>query len=296
MIGRTDIPSLLDVGMKTNFMRGFEGVESIYDKVCMTVKSDKDEEKYPFLGATAGLSEWTDERQHKDVAEYSFTIVNKKYEDTISIKREALEDNQYQSYFLQALNMGSEVKRSYDVLFAAHVEAATSTNAYDGQYFFDTDHSSKNSGTQSNYNSSLALSATNVKTAMTAMMGFKDDQGVVMGSRPTAIMVPNALAFTAMEIFNPLAVDAGAAEPAERVLRGTLEVIVNPYLSEATSWYLLDLNKPVRPFVFQERTPAEFTQMTSGDDYFERDIIKYGVRARFRFGLGEWRYAYKATV
>jgi phage major head subunit gpT-like protein len=297
MITRTDIPAFMDVGMKTNFMMGFEGVDSIYEKVCMTITSDKDEEKYPFLGATAGLREWKTERQHKDIAEYSFTIVNKDYEDTISVSRNAIDDNQYKQYFTQALSMGAEVARSYDVIFAAHVEAGTSTTCYDGQYFFDTDHSSKNSGTQSNYDNSIALSATNAKTAITAMQSFKDDQGVVMGANPTHVMVPTGLGFTAMEVFNPAPLSAGATEPDEKVLSGWLQVIVNPYMTtnatpSISNWILLDLSKPVKPFVFQNRKPATFEVMDSGDDAFERNIIKYGVHARFAYGYGEWRYAY----
>lgn len=299
MINRNDIPQLLLVGMQTSFMKGFEGFATVYDKVCMTVNSTKDKETFPFLGATSGLKEWIDERQHKDLSQYSFEIVNKTYEDTLSVKRTALEDNQYSQYFTQALMMGESVRRSYDVLFASAVEAAGSTTCYDGQYFFDTDHSSGLSGTQSNLLGSTAFSATNLKTAITTMEKYKDDAGVVMGNKATHLMVPSGLRFAAMEVINPNVV-AGSTDVTARSLAGTLEIIVNPYLTTAataanSAWYVLNLGSAVKPFIFQNRIPAEFTQLTSGDDYFERDVVKFGCRARFAFGLGEWRYALKGT-
>lgn len=69
-----------------------------------------------------------------------------------------------------------KAKQSYDRLLAEVIEG--NGLCYDGQNFFDTDHSEGASGTQSNYQaSSYALALDKTKLVVTAMRGFKDDTG-----------------------------------------------------------------------------------------------------------------------
>ncbi len=63
-------------------------------------------------------------------------------------------------------------------------------------------------------------------------------------------------------------------------------------------WMLLDTRKPLKPFIFQERTKPEFTAKTdpkSSDAVFDQDVFKYGIRYRCNAGFGFWQMAYGST-
>lgn len=67
-----------------------------------------------------------------------------------------------------------------------------------------------------------------------------------------------------------------------------------------TAWYLLDVRKPIKPFVFQDRKPYKLVAMQDDQDeaVFTRDVFRYGVDARNNvgFGLPQLAYASKQTL
>jgi phage major head subunit gpT-like protein len=294
MLTRKDITALLTPGLQTLFMQSETAVTPLFPTFTTEVSSNRASEDYGWLGENHGLKEWVDERQAHALAQYTFSIRNKDYEDTLAVDRNALDDDQYGQIKMRANTMFIAGRESYDELFTTTLEAGTTALAYDGQYFFDTDHSEGSSGTQSNYTSTgLALSAANAKTVITRMVKYKLSNGKPAKVMPTHIMVPPALQFTADEIFNP-AVALGSTTVTDRSLAGKLKVIVNPYLTSDTAWYVLDLSKPVKPFIFQNRKPLTFAE--DDTENFKRKKIYYGIEARFAFGYGHWKLAYKAVA
>jgi len=291
MLNKGDIPRLLTSGLRTEFMKGVKTVKTVYDQLTTEIPSTKSEEIYDWLGSTPRLREWKDERQAKAILEHGFTLKNKDYEATISVNKNALDDDQYGQIKIRVNGMGVSAKKGYDEFFVTALEAGTTTLGYDGQYFFDTDHSEGASGTQANYATSTALSVANAKVVISAMMMFKDDVGGLVGINPTHIMVPPALEWTAREIFDP----KGTGDTnANTSLKGRLEIIVNPYLTLTTTWYVFDLSWPVKPLIFQNRKALTFD--TEDGAEFDRKEIKYGIDARFAFGYADWRYAYRAIA
>lgn len=305
-ITRADIPNLLTSGLRTEFMKGYETpMPDIYKQVCMEVPSGKDQEIYAWLGSTPKMSEWISERQLKGMLEHTFTIVNKDYEASIEVDRNALEDDQYGQIQLRAQQLGMEARRFYDERLATVIEA--NGICYDGQNFFDTDHSEGDSGTQSN---SPAASSTYtidsagdflevLKLVSSALAQFKDDKGKHYGARPTAVMVPTSLEWQAKEAFDPMF--RGGGETSEtNWAKGAVSIIVNPFLTNDSNpgysaVYWLDLSKPVKPFIFQNRKAPEFVALDKPDSYelFMRKRIIYGVDSRFNMGFGDWKLAYK---
>ena len=64
-----------------------------------------------------------------------------------------------------------------------------------------------------------------------------------------------------------------------------------------TAWYLLDCSRPLKPFIFQERTRPEFDTLTdarTNDQVFMKDVYLYGIRYRMNVGLGFWQCAYRS--
>lgn len=60
------------------------------------------------------------------------------------------------------------------------------------------------------------------------------------------------------------------------------------------AWYLLDLSRAIRPFIYQERIPFVLQRRDrDGDDnVFVQDEYQYGVRGRCNVGFGLWQLAY----
>ena len=113
MITKGDIPKLLTAGMKTEFMGAYEKATSDYDRITTTLDSKKSEETYPFLGAVPKMKEWKDERKEEDLTEYYFTVSNYSWESTISVDRDAIEDEK--PYYCSSINSvnSEEVLRDY---------------------------------------------------------------------------------------------------------------------------------------------------------------------------------------
>ena len=60
-----------------------------------------------------------------------------------------------------------------------------------------------------------------------------------------------------------------------------------------TPWYLLSLNRPLKPLIHQERTKMELEALTDPKDetVFMEDKVRYGIRYRGNFGYGLWQQA-----
>jgi phage major head subunit gpT-like protein len=80
---------------------------------------------------------------------------------------------------------------------------------------------------------------------------------------------------------------------------GTPELVANQDIPESNpgaAWYLLDVSRAIKPFIFQERVKPEFQAMINADDeqVFMKDEYRYGVRSRSNVGFGFWQMAYKS--
>lgn len=66
----------------------------------------------------------------------------------------------------------------------------------------------------------------------------------------------------------------------------------------ASPWFLLDCRQPIKPLIYQERMPFDFTQITAPEDetVFFKDRYVYGVRGRSNAGFGLWQLAYASKA
>ena len=80
----------LFTGFDVIFQRGFEKPPSHYDKIATVVRSTSRQTSYPWLGRTTKFREWLGDRVVQALEAHAYTIVNKNFEDTISIDRNDL--------------------------------------------------------------------------------------------------------------------------------------------------------------------------------------------------------------
>lgn len=130
----------LTTGFKANFQQGFEGVAPMWERVATRVPSSTAAEEYGWLGAFPGMREWVGERQIKNLSQHGYTIRNRPFETTVSVPRPSIEDDQFGIYAPMMTEMGRAAAEHPDTLVYGLLKAGFSTNCYDGQFFFDTDH------------------------------------------------------------------------------------------------------------------------------------------------------------
>jgi len=298
-IVKSDIPNLLEAGLRAVFFDAYESVTGEWERIATVVPSEHDTEKYAWLGSVPKMREFKDERMPAGLLEHDYSIRNRTWEASVAVDRAALEDDQYGQIRLRVQGLADEARRHQDELVFGLLRDGFSALCYDGQYFFDTDHAEGDSGTQSNKGTS-ALSATALQAGISAMMKLADDKGKPMGVVPDTLVVPPDLKWTAMELLESVyAPDtaSGKTDMRRNVLRGSLDLLVSPYLSDTNDWFLLCTRRVIKPVIFQSRTPIEFSALEgTSENGFMRDQYVYGVRARYNVGFGLWQLAYGSQV
>lgn len=298
-IVKSDIPRLLEAGLRAVFFNAYDAYSGDWEKIATVVPSEHDTEKYAWLGSAPQMREFKDARLPAGILEHDYAIRNKTWEASISVDRAALEDDQYGQIKLRVQALAEEARRHQEELVFGLLKDGFSTPCYDSQYFFDTDHSEGDSGTQSNKGTS-PLSASALQAAVSAMMKLKNDRGGPMGVVPDTLVVPPDLKWVAMELLESVyAPDSaeGKTETRRNVLSGALDLMVSPYLTDTNDWFLLCTRRSVKPIIFQSRVPAEFQALEgNSENGFMRDEYVYGVRARYNVGLGLWQLAYGSQV
>jgi len=307
MLVKTDIPKLLLAGMKTEFMKAYaEEIIPEWERVATIIPSTKDKETYPWLGSVGKMREWKDERIPEAMLEHDFTVTNRDWEGSISVDRNAIEDEQYGQIKIRVRQLAQEAKRFigeliFELLGQGNLSTGTSTNflgktitCYDGQPFFSASHSEGSSGTQSN-KGTVAFGYANLQTAITAMKGIKDDKAKYLNIAPDLLVVNQSDEFAAREILNstyyPVETTGNGAKLATNVLKGILDLYVTPYLTSGT-WIVLGTKGVVKPTLLQMRKPIEFTSLLTGPEQFLRKKLYFGVDGRWEAAFGMWQYAY----
>ena len=213
--------STLFVAIKTAFNKGLKDTTPTWQKVATLVPSTTASTTYAWLGQFPRLREWLGDRQLKSLAAHAYSVVNKKFESSVAIPRDDIDDDTYGVFTPLFEEMGYAAATHPDELVYALLAAGFTTECYDGQNFFDTDHP----------------------------VGGED---------------------------------------------GGITSVSNMQAGSESPWFLLDVNRPIKPLIFQRRRDYAIKAMTKDDDeaVFMRDEYRYGVDARVNAGFGLWQLAF----
>lgn len=288
-------------GLDFRFRMGQMAPDTFYKDVATIVPSSTSSNLYPWLAKIPQMREWIGPRVVNNIKVNSYELRNKKFEDTISVEKDHLADDQYGFYGDVGAMLGAETEEFPDRQIALALEAGTSQLCWDGQFFFDTDHPIDPDGLVSGTNSNLKVGAgfdiavadplVPFSAARAAMMLWKREDGQQMGTVGDTIMVhPNEEKF-ALQIATAVnlgqVVGSGAATPSN-VFQGKVRVIVNPFLTATSGrpWYLLATKKAIKPLLWQVRQPAVLTAKTAltDDNVFLMQQFLWGVDLRAAAG------------
>ena len=130
----------LNTTMKARFNSGLVSTTEVWKLFAMLVASSGASNTYEWLSQFPAFREWVGARNHKVAKATAFTVANRKFENTLDIPREKIEDDNYGMYGDIAQSYGqSVIDLKNDLVFGA-IAAGFASICYDGQFFFDTDH------------------------------------------------------------------------------------------------------------------------------------------------------------
>jgi phage major head subunit gpT-like protein len=125
----------------------FKGFKSVYseaslqarthkDKIAMTVPSSGRDETYSWLGQFPQLREWIGPRHVHSLKAHSFTIVNRRFESTVAVKRDDISDEKLGVFKPAFSEMGYLARNHPEELVFGLLAQGFGTVCYDGQNFF----------------------------------------------------------------------------------------------------------------------------------------------------------------
>jgi phage major head subunit gpT-like protein len=291
---------LLTKGLRSEFFNRFNATTTFYQDLATRIASTSDSETYKWLGSLPRMRQWGTGRLAKGLGTESYSVENLKYEATLEVDRDEIADDKTGQIRIRIGELAERAATHKDYLLAQLLISGETAgfNSYDGVSFFNDSHVSGSSGAQDNQVTSTAADPDDpttdefkraLKIAIGTMMAFKDDQGEPMSISASGLVcvVPTTMYLTALEAVNATIVSATS-----NVVAGAARIIAMPWLTEPSKWYLLKTDGVVRPFIFQDREPVEFTALTQeSDEGFRREKYLYGVRARYRIAYGYWQHA-----
>ena len=231
------------------------------------------------------MRKWESERRISALAAHGYNVLNEKFETTIAVNRDNLEDDILGIYQAQANQAGVSAREWPDILVYSALEDGEESLCHDGEPFFDNAHPLDNGNTFDNLLAGVTLQADSLANAQaslgkarTMLMTMPDEEGEPMGLMANLLVVPPALEDTAKIL--SMSDRLGGDDP--NPYKG-IEVHVSPRLKSATKWYVMDAKGSLKPLIFQERSAPEFDSLTNAaatERVFLRDEYLYGVRAR----------------
>lgn len=309
-------PANLDsffLGLANSFWQGYNTADIFWQKIAMLVPSVTSSTLQGWMDKVPAMRKWEGARNVNAPLTHRYRLDNDPYEDTLAIDKWEVEDDEHLLYGPKAAMLGQQAAKWPDYMLSAMLalNSGDGPTAFDGKTFFATDHPCDTSGinttsTYANKFTSTALSNTNFNSVRAAMMGWKGADGKPMGIIPDLLVVPPSLEYTARTLMNATFIApqtvGGITQvgPNENVLKGMCDVLVIPELEaiSSTSWYLLCTKKPIKPFIFQQRTAPLFVYKgaPTDDDVFYKHRFVWGVEARGTVGVSLPFLAARATA
>ena len=278
----------------------------------MYFNSDQESETYKWLGMAPAMREWIGGRQAKGFRENGITIENNKFEATLEVPVDWLRRDKTGQLMVRINEMAGRTVTHWQSLLSELIIQAEAAVCYDGQYFFDTDHSEGTSGTQSNditvdisalpaavHGAAAATPSPEevrgmVLSGVEKIIGFKDDQGEPMNemARSFTVMVPTSY-FTpaAAAISNPI-LGGGDTNLMKNLDGFSFNLAVNPRLTWTDKLAVFRADGDTKPFIMQEEEGVSMKAVAEGSELeFDEDMHHYGVKALRNVGYGFWQHA-----
>jgi len=256
-------------------------------------------ENLSFSRGIPGLREWVGEREIVNLDAATMRLVNKTYERTVGVDREAFEDDKLGHYNDDIQMLGMRAAQLPDKLLAELFNSSFVTTGpggagYDAVAFFSAAHPRPGRLANQSNKGTAALAEASFNAAKLALATLQDDKGepldLVEAGTGLVLVVPPALEATAVGLVSVRTLASGAENP----LYNAAKVVVWSRLTSTTAWFLGVEGLPVKGFIHQMRRKPELASKNMPTDdnvFFDRQLL-FGVDTRQAAGYGMWQVWY----
>ena len=290
--------------------------------ITMLVTSDQESETYNWLGQVPAMREWIGGRQAKGFRDNGISITNRHYEGTIEVLVEEMRRDKTGQVLIRVNELARRSVTHWASLLSQLIVDGESAVCYDGQFFFDTDHSEGDSGSQSNdisvdistlpvvvAGSTTAPSVEEFQFAITkaiqSILGIVDDQGEPMNEDATdfLVMVPLAFWHVAQTAVRNGNLGVGVASQSNlEVLQGiNISIAANVRLDTLGSWTtkfaVFRTGGNAKSLIRQQETPIQLSAIAEGSELeFKEQKHQYGIDTWRNVGYGFWQDSCLVTL
>jgi len=281
-------------------------------------KSDQAQEIYAWLGQAPGMRKWTGAKLAKKLKESGLTIINEDFEATMAIAIKDHRRDKTGQIKIRIADLARKTVQHWESLLTTLLingTGSTSGLAYDGQYFFDSDHVDGESGTYINLLTASQVAALNVGTAaaptaaeaikailgvIAYLMTYKDDTGdpINSGAREFLIMTsPTMFTYLAPAIVSPQ-IDSGQTNVLNELKKKgfTIDLEINSRMTYTTQFQIFRTDANLKPLIRQEEVKPKLKTLGEGSDHaFNENEYLYSVESSRNVAYGMPQFAAIAT-
>lgn len=288
-------------------------------QLAMNFDSNQESETYKWLGASPAVREWIGGRLAKGLRENGITITNKTFEATLKVMLDDLRRDKTGQIMIRIQELADRVAAHPMSLISTLINnGGGSTNglAYDGQYFFDTDHSEGDSGTLKNDLESGDYAVLNVASATAPtpkemadailaviqhFYSLKDDQGEPINelARQFLVMVPFNMWGSAQSAVTANLLNTGSGSVDNPLLKMgmVINVAANSRLTATDKFCVFRTDGRTKPFIEQVEEGVTMSAIAEGSEYETLENAHlYAVKKITNVGYGMWQHAIRATL
>lgn len=280
-----------------------------YNPITRKVMSDSPNgETHGWIGGVPAMQQRKGDPQFAKMLAPTFYIPNIPFTTGITIPKEDWIKDRFGVVQAQIAGLSIPALEHPGELVISALLAAESTNCYDGQFFFDTDHSEGSSGTQDNDLTyakagtlpTVAEMKAAILKAISAMWTFKDDKGRYCNLSAKRFMVGVSAAnmMTLLELIG-VTIQLGGTTG---ILNGNNEAFqIVPQLipgAADTKVYVIRMREPDMgsAFVHQILLPSEPIVLGLESEYCKLNgNLLFQVQGTYNVGYGRWQDACLVT-
>lgn len=130
----------LYTGYSAAYQKAFDLIKPSWQVIAMASPSTAKSTEYSWLGAFPRLREWLGDRVVNNIATHGYAIKNRRFEVTVEVDADDIEDDNIGIYAPMFEEMGRSAAVHPDELVYGLLAQGAATACYDGVPFFSTDH------------------------------------------------------------------------------------------------------------------------------------------------------------
>ena len=307
-------------GITAYLGREMNKYSSLFPEISDVRKSTSEEESYLIGGSMPGVRKWVGDREFDRLSAAKVAVANEPWESSLMFDRFHYDDDRAGLYTNALGELADEAAAHPDELMAEFLVKGESTECWDGQNFFDTDHAWRDSGTQDNIVSVNVVDTANptpmeLRDAFDACVerikSFKKSNGKRY-YRAKVEQLSDFSVFTPLAIANPFKRAYQQVISNEGGVATTNVTLESPKITpfnlinsddtwngtagSDTDFYVFYTGARWKPLIFQPRTKivAKIKGLT-GDDIEHKDV-KVMTEGRYNFAYFAWMNAIKCKL